>query len=692
MNALSWDGQSVVHGVLSADRSDIDDTQTLLRFTAGDSYTKQQLRARAQGLACQLQQQGVVRGDRVLIMLTNCIEFVDTLFACSYLGAIAYPVPIAFKGDVLTRAVRLTEPRAVVTEADFIAPLTEAGALREGRVLLGRDEAAADGLRRAAGRPALSLAQIAPSDPFIEAALAEEEADESTVFCIYCSSGTTGSAKGVILPHGAVLSMCRTSQTVMNFGADDIAFTCMPLYHANAFIVMFLTAALAGIPTIVSERFSARRYWNEIAGARVTKTSLMGSAAAILLATEEGRRPDHCLVLIAAVPRPADATLFEQTFGCRLSEFYGSTEAGLPLAVPHGERREGTCGRLLDEWEAELVDARGRPVTLGHVGELLIRPRVPWTTSAGYWGDPHATVEMWRNQWVHTGDLMAVDADGWYRYVDRVKDAIRVSGENVASADIELVVSQLGSVATVAAYGVPAEFGEQDLMVAVTSVTGEPIDLAGIREYCAERLPYFAVPRYVDQVAQMPVTPTGKIRKVELRTRGITPTTKDFGRLRRGGVRQPSPPIGESDMSKPSGNDLTTSRQPEPSRQSAPFWEGMRRGVLLLQTCTLDGHVQFPPSQVCKHCWRSADLTWQEASGRGTIYSYSVVHRPPSPDHGRAGPYAVALVDLEEGPRMMATVKGIEDENRDWCGQPVVFAATPQGLANFRLAHGTADA
>jgi crotonobetaine/carnitine-CoA ligase len=242
------------------------------------------------------------------------------------------------------------------------------------------------------------------------------------------------------------------------------------------------------------------------------------------------------LELIAAVPRPQGAEEFERRFGLRLTEFYGSTEANLPIGIPFegaGDAPPRSCGRALPGWECRVADGDGEALPDGKDGQLLVRPGMPGVVSSGYWGEPEKTVELWRDLWIQTGDLMRRDEDGWFHYVDRLKDAIRVSGENVASADVEAAVAEFAGVAEVGAFGVSSELGEQDIMVAVVVANGDGFDPSGLRSHCESRLPYFAVPRYFVCDPELPRTPTERIRKVALRERGITAETVDLGRPRR---------------------------------------------------------------------------------------------------------------------------------------------------------------
>lgn len=488
----------------------------LLTFAAdGRDWTRRELLERAERSADALASLGISSGERVAVMLPNRIEYIDLIFGCSLLGAIVVHFHTAAKGSILERAIRLTAPRCAVVMADDLSRF--------------------DAIER---DPSLALLTVA-SWGDLTASAPPRPADTTPVTwrdaaCIYSSSGTTGPAKGVTLPHRALFEMTRTAQAVMRFEPDDVAYAVTPLYHANAFVFMFMSAATAGARTVLAERFSITHFWSDIARFGATTTSLVGTAATLLL-KQQGDEPfpGSTLRLIAAIPRPHGWQDFEERFGVPLTEFYGSTEANLPLGVPFGERKADTCGRLLDGWECRVVDENEDDVPDGMTGQLLVRPTRHGTVSSGYWGEPEKTIELWQGLWIRTGDLVRRDEEGWFYYVDRLKDAIRVSGENVASADVEAVVASYPGVIEATAFGVPSELGEQDVMVGVIVRDELTVDWTALRDHCLDRLPYFAAPRYLEAFDVFPRTPTERVKKAELRARGVVATTVDLGRPRR---------------------------------------------------------------------------------------------------------------------------------------------------------------
>jgi crotonobetaine/carnitine-CoA ligase len=189
------------------------------------------------------------------------------------------------------------------------------------------------------------------------------------------------------------------------------------------------------------------------------------------------------------------------------------------------------AGLVLDRWfEVEVRDPESdAPVPRGTVGEIMVRPRVPFGFMTGYHGLPEVTVEAWRSFWFHTGDSGVMDDDGWVTFVDRTKDCIRRRGENISSFEVEAAVAALEGVAEVAAYAVPSVPAgtEDEVMLAVVPEPGADLDCAELVHRLDAVLPRFARPRYVELVDGLPRTPTAKVRKAELRRRAVTAATWD---------------------------------------------------------------------------------------------------------------------------------------------------------------------
>jgi crotonobetaine/carnitine-CoA ligase len=174
-----------------------------------------------------------------------------------------------------------------------------------------------------------------------------------------------------------------------------------------------------------------------------------------------------------------------------------------------------------------VVDEHDVPLPAGEAGELVLRADEPYAFASGYFGMPEKTVEAWRNLWFHTGDRVVREADGSFRFIDRIKDAIRRRGENISSYEVEQVLLRHPAVAEAAVFPVRSELAEDEVMTALVARAGESLDPAELTAFCEQRLPRFSVPRYIDVVADLPRTENGKVQKYKLRERGVSAATWD---------------------------------------------------------------------------------------------------------------------------------------------------------------------
>lgn len=486
------------------------------------SVTARALLEQAQRCAVALGEAGLGPGDRVALLVENRPEFLSLWFGCALAGVVSVPLNTALRGDILTYMLGQTEPRLVVVEGAALQELRRA--LPEGLdpllVTVG------DGTTSAIAYEAF-VGSARPED-HREPAIPATGAD---LLSIMYTSGTTGPSKGVMYSHRMGIALAESSRAVLGHGPDDIAFTCLPIFHANALYTSFMASLLGGGSTVVAPRFSASEFWTQVAASGATVVNLLGSMSPILWrqAPSPAERAHHLRIGLV-IPSPVDHyEEFEERFGFAVTELYGLTDFGIPLGIPLGERRPGSCGRPLPGWRCEVVDPQDRIVPNGEVGELVVRPESPYIGALGYWRMPEATVTSRRNLWFHTGDLVRRDEEGWFFFVDRSKDAIRRFGENISSFEVEQVLLSHADVVDVAVYAVPAELAEDEVMAAIVLRPEARITPESLVEFCDPRLPYFAIPRYLEFVEALPRTETEKVQKSELRRRGVTEAAWDGG-------------------------------------------------------------------------------------------------------------------------------------------------------------------
>jgi crotonobetaine/carnitine-CoA ligase len=218
---------------------------------------------------------------------------------------------------------------------------------------------------------------------------------------------------------------------------------------------------------------------------------------------------------------------FTARSGIALLDGYGSTETNFVIGAHPSLQRAGTMGSLIEGFEARVVDDGDNELPDGEAGELMVRAAEPYAFASGYFGMPEKTVEAWRNLWFHTGDRVVREADGQFRFLDRLKDAIRRRGENISSFEVEQVLISHPQVASAAVFPVRSELAEDEVMAAILRKPHSVISELELLKFCEPRLPRFALPRFVEFVEALPQTENGKVQKFKLRERGVGLATFD---------------------------------------------------------------------------------------------------------------------------------------------------------------------
>jgi crotonobetaine/carnitine-CoA ligase len=262
---------------------------------------------------------------------------------------------------------------------------------------------------------------------------------------------------------------------------------------------------------------------------RATVTYLLGAMVPILLSrpvSPEETAHQVSIALAPGVPAQFHAEFTRRT-GIRLLDGWGSTETNFVLGTTIEHQQPGLMGPVFEGFDARVVDDRGQDAGDETAGELVVHANEPLAFAHEYFGAPEKTAEAWRDGWFHTGDRVVRQSDGYFRFVDRLKDAIRRRGENISSFEVEQVLLSHAEVANAAAFPVRSALAEDEVMAAVILHPGRTLNEAELIAFCEPRLPYFAVPRYLEFVSELPSTESGKVQKYKLSERGVTNKTWD---------------------------------------------------------------------------------------------------------------------------------------------------------------------
>lgn len=464
---------------------------------------------------------GLDTGDKVCLIMSARVESLQMWFGLARGGFVEVPLNPNSGGALLTYCIQQSEAAVVVCDTEHedlvrqcIAQLDTVRHL----IVVDGEPAGQDGIET------LSLSD------FIEAPAVDlPQIDPMATAVILYTSGTTGPPKGVMLSHRANINLAKHTTELLEYTSSDKLYSVFPLYHSNARYCSVMTAIEAGADLLMHRRFSASRFWDICRENNITAFNYQGAMMSILFKQPpKDNDADHPVRLGFGAPCPPEIfAAFEERFGIQLTEIFGSTEVSIVTDMPPWDRKIGTAGNASVNYEVAVVDEYEDPVPAGVTGEIVVRPKRAGWMFDGYHKMPEATAKSWRNLWFHTGDRGYLDDEGFLTFVDRLKDTIRRRGENISSWEIERVISEHPSVAQVAAYGVPSELSEEDVMIAVVPKNNQAFDPQQLIEHCQGTLTSFAIPRYVRVVDKLPMTPSQRVEKYRLRAEGVTADTWD---------------------------------------------------------------------------------------------------------------------------------------------------------------------
>jgi crotonobetaine/carnitine-CoA ligase len=476
----------------------------------------------------------VEREDRVLALVKNRIEFMLAMVATQKLGAIFVPINTELKGAFLEHQLRNSEPKVVFVDAALAAAFED---VDSGEAKIRAVVVVGGSVPKRLPSVFASVQQLT----FEELSGMPDDAGGDLeapgpydIACIVYTSGTTGPSKGVLMPHAHCYLFGLGTAHALGLSEAERYYVCMPLFHSNALLMQVLGSLYAGTGIYCVERFSPNRWLEDVRTSGATVTNALGVMPEFIFRTPPTPLDrDHALHHIMAVPIAAEwGEAFEERFGVKIIQGYGMTECNIPsYTQPDDPLLPGCAGHVLDEYfEVRVVDPEtDEPLPQGEVGEIIVRPKEPGCFMAGYFRMLEKTVEAWRNLWFHTGDAGRFDEDGRLFFVDRIKDCIRRRGENISAFEVEQVLNAHPSVAESAVIGVKTAGagGEEEVKACIVAEPGSEIDNVALLDYCVERMPRFAVPRFVELVEELPKTATGKIQKQGLRDAGVTSQTWD---------------------------------------------------------------------------------------------------------------------------------------------------------------------
>lgn len=505
-----------------------------LQWGGNTPLTFNQVNRQVNRLAHGLAQLGVKHGDKVVIFSRNSVDYILSWFAINKLGAVQVPINSSYKGAFLEHQVNLSKARVMIVDEN-LAPIVA----RSEDKLHGVELAILWSPDNDANMTSVVFNRI-NTISFDELASAKDDNPGVTVrpqdtACIMFTSGTTGPSKGVMVPHAQYYLGAELTSHMLETEETDTYMTGFPFFHANAQMLSIYSSLVVGARCVLYEYFSPSAFIDRLYESGATVTNFIGVTMPFVHQQQPtSRDKGHKLRRVFCAPTPTSLLPdFRERFGIEyFVEAFGMTEVGLPILSPLREDRPaGAAGLLVsDYYDARIVDPEtDEELPAGEIGELIIRHKDAWTLTSGYDCMPEKTAEAFRNLWFHTGDAVRRDEDGWFFYVDRIKDALRRRGENISSSEVEGPILQHEAVDECAVIAVPSEIeaGEDEVKACVVLKKGAKLTYEQLIEWCDERMPYFVVPRYLEFCDSLPKTPTQKIQKGELRKSAFGGNTWD---------------------------------------------------------------------------------------------------------------------------------------------------------------------
>jgi long-chain acyl-CoA synthetase len=480
-----------------------------LRFEGRDVTNVGRDRAACR-LASALRRLGVVPGDRVLVMLPNCPEVIDSYGGIWKAGGVIVPVIFLLGAEEVAHILAHSEAKVVITSSDMLWKVeAQIGVLPTLHHVILVD-GGGDGRT-------LALADEVAGEPDRFAMV--ERADEDVAVILY-TSGTTGRPKGVALSHGNLASNARSAAMLYELDREDWAVAVLPLSHSYGLTLMNASAIL-GTRAVLLRWFNPDEVLRTIEEYRATSMSGVPTMFVYLLNHPEARQYDTSSMRLwgsGAAPLPVELVEpFERAFGGRMLEGYGLTEAS-PVVSGHrlsGVRKLGSVGQPIPGVAVSIQDDADRALPAGELGEVCVRGD---NVMLGYYRDPEETARTIRAGWLHTGDMGRLDADGYLYIVERKKDLIIRGGFNIYPREVEEVLYAFPGTAEAVVIGRPDPLMGEDVLAFVVLRDGVAATAAEVMAFCEGRLARYKCPKDVRFVGALPKSPIGKILRKELRT------------------------------------------------------------------------------------------------------------------------------------------------------------------------------
>ena len=479
---------------------------------------------------------GIEKGDKVGMYMLNCSEYVVSIIAIHKTGAVQVPINKDEKGERLAYVINYSEMRALITDGGSIEYLEEiADSLENLEVIFITSDDPPDKIGNIKVLPFSEFDKYNSTNTGVEVSTSDMER------CMF-TSGTTGMPKGVARDHGGVVMTVRGYLQQQGIRSEDILMSVLSLGHANAQVMCLFSAMGAGATAVFFPRFSASNFWKWAANCGATCVNMLGAVAEYLWAASESEwDKKHNIRIMLGSPAPRNLQEFQERFGVRVIDGYGSTEMGMVLWKDPEDHRPGSSGFSMEGYYVELRNPEDTDEVVkpfwdptdditppdNAKGLLFIKPLVPHTTLNEYFKDERRTREAFDDDgFFNSDDIFARGIDGRYYFVGRYS-RIRVSGENVDPVAVQDIANEYSAIQEAIVVGIRLpNVSDDEIKLCITVKQGETFNPVEFSHWMAEKVMVAMVPRFIEVYEDgFPVTATQKIKVAEIKE--ITDKTWD---------------------------------------------------------------------------------------------------------------------------------------------------------------------